>query len=106
MAQNKSNPTRFIGLDIHKEYIVAAGVNAAQEQVFGPLRFAVKDLADWIAKHLTPNDAVALEMTTNTYAVYDALLPHVHSVTVVHPPHVALIVRAQVKTDLGRLHLI
>ncbi len=110
MTQDKSNPTRFIGLDIHKEYIVAAGVNAAQEQVFGPLRFAVQDLDTWIAKHLTPQDAVVLEMTTNTYTVYDALLPHVHSVTVVHPPHVALIVRAQVKTDrkaalsLAQLH--
>ncbi len=41
---------------------------------------------------------------------YDTLLPHVHSVTVVHPPHVALITRAQVKTDgkaalgLAQLH--
>ncbi len=63
-----------------------------------------------MVKHLTPQDAVAVEMTTNTYAVYDALKPHVHSVTVVHPPHVALIVRAQVKTDkkaaltLAQLH--
>ena len=42
--------------------------------------------------------------------MYDDLLPHVASVTVVHPPHVALIVRAQVKTDrkaalaLAQLH--
>lgn len=49
-------------------------------------------------------------MTTNTYVVYDTLKPLVHSVTVVHPPHVALIVRAQVKTDkkaaftLAQLH--
>jgi transposase len=49
-------------------------------------------------------------MTTNTYAVHDILKPIVGSVTVVHPPHVALIVRAQVKTDkkaaltLAQLH--
>ena len=49
-------------------------------------------------------------MTTNTYAVHDALKPFVGSVTVVHPPYVALIVRAQVKTDrkaaltLAQLH--
>jgi transposase len=110
MSEEKSSPTRFMGLDIHKEYLVATGVNAAQEQVFGPQRVAVEDLASWIEKHLTPQDAMVLEMTTNTYAVYDALLPHVHSVTVVHPPHVALIVRAQVKTDrkaaltLAQLH--
>jgi hypothetical protein len=38
-------------------------------------------------------------MTTNTWRVYDELLPYVHSVIVVHPPHVALITRAQVMTD-------
>jgi transposase len=110
MSELSSSPTRFIGLDIHKEYLVASGVNPAQETVFGPQRASMRDLEAWIAKHLTPQDAVVLEMTTNTYAVYDALLPHVHSVTVVHPPHVALIVRAQVKTDrkaaltLAQLH--
>lgn len=51
-----------------------------------------------------------LEMTANAYSVYDDLRPYVHSVTIVHPPHVALIVRAQVKTDrksaltLAQLH--
>jgi transposase len=110
MSQEKLVPTRFIGLDIHKQYFVAAGVNAQQEQVFGPQRVSNARLEAWIQKHLTLEDAVVLEMTTNTYAVYDALLPYVHSVTVVHPPHVALITRAQVMTDkiaaltLARLH--
>ena len=40
-----------------------------------------------------------MEITTNTYTVYDALVPRVHSVTVVHPPHLALITRVPVKTD-------
>jgi len=53
---------------------------------------------------------VILEMTADAYSVYDDLRPYVHSVTIVHPPHVALIVRAQVKTDrkaaltLAQLH--
>jgi len=38
-------------------------------------------------------------MTTNTWQIYDQLAPYVHSVTVVHPPHVSLITRAPVKTD-------
>jgi transposase len=103
-------PSRFIGLDIHKAYFVAVGVNAAQEQVFGPQRVDNWRLDTWIREQLTPYDAVVLEMTTNTYAFYDALAPHVHSVLVVHPPHVALVVRAQVKTDrkaalaLAQLH--
>jgi transposase len=110
MSNTSTLASRFIGLDIHKEYFVAAGVNAEQEPVFGPMRITNGQLANWIAKHLTCEDAVVLEMTTNTYAFYDALVPHAHSVTVVHPPHVALITRAQVKTDrkaalgLAQLH--
>jgi transposase len=38
-------------------------------------------------------------VTTNTWQLYDELTPRVHSVTVVHPPHVALITRSQVMTD-------
>lgn len=103
-------PARFIGLDIHKEYFVATGVNARQETVLAPRRVDNAQLEVWMCKHLTRQDAVVLEMTTNTYLFYDTLLPQVHSVTVVHPPHVALITRAQVKTDrkaalgLAQLH--
>ena len=94
-----SSPTRFIGLDIHKDYFVAAGVDAGQATVLNPQRVENARLESWVRKQLTPDDAVVLEVTTNTYTFYDTLKPHVHSVTVVHPPHVALITRAQVKTD-------
>jgi transposase len=110
MLPSESAPNRFIGLDIHKEYLVAIGVDRNQKQVFGPHHVPIPHLENWIQKYLTPQDAVVLEMTTNTYVVYDMLKPHVYSVTVVHPPHVALIVRAQVKTDkkaastLAQLH--
>jgi hypothetical protein len=49
-------------------------------------------------------------MATNTWQIHDDLLPHVQSVTAVHPPHMALITRAWVMTDkiaastLARLH--
>jgi hypothetical protein len=35
------SPTRFVGLDIHKEYFVAIGVNQQREVVFGPRRVSV-----------------------------------------------------------------
>jgi transposase len=92
-------PTRFIGLDIHKDYFVAAGVNAAKEMILRPRKIANSQLESWIARTLTPDDAVVLEMTTNAYTFYDALLPHVHSVTVVHPPHLKVVVESHVKTD-------
>jgi transposase len=103
-------PKRFIGLDIHKKYFVAVGVDKKLNQVLGPYEAPMIHLQKWAKKNLNSEDAVVVEMTTNTYVVYDTLKPLVHSVTVVHPPHVALIVRAQVKTDkkaaftLAQLH--
>lgn len=91
MVDSRNSPTRFIGLDIHKHYLVAVGVDAQQQPVFGPRRVAYPQLTTWIAQHLTPADAVVLEMTTNAFQIHDELLPHVQSVTVVHPPHVALV---------------
>lgn len=103
---------RFIGLDIHKEYFVAVGVNAEREVIYGPRRVSNYQLDDWIHRQLTGADAVVLEMTTNAYVFYDSLLPYVHSVIVVHPASVALVTRAQVKTDqkaaqaLAELHAV
>jgi len=106
MPEEKPPPSRFFGLDIHKHYLVAVAVDAELNQVYGPRRVAWADLETWRSKTLTVADAVALEMTTNTWQVYDELAPHVHSVTVVHPPHVKLITQAQVMTDrLAALNL-
>ncbi len=76
--------TRFFGLDIHKEYFVAVGVNPQREVVFGPQRVSNYQLDDWVSRVLTPQDSAVVEMTTNTYLFYDTLLPQVHSVIAVH----------------------
>jgi transposase len=110
MSQEKTNPQRFVGLDVHKHYLIAAAVDPDKNEVLTPRRVLLARLDTWVRKTLTPCDAVVLEMTTNAFQLYDDLLPYVHSVTVVHPPHVALITRAQVMTDkiaartLARLH--
>jgi transposase len=58
---------------------------------------------------LTFSSAV-LSTEPSTLRLYDELLPHVHSVTLVHPPHVALVTQVPVKTDqkaalaLAQLH--
>jgi len=70
--------TRFFGLDIHKEYFVAVAVNRERETVFGPQRVSNYQLDDWAGRVLTPQDAIVLEMTTNTYLFHDTLLPLVH----------------------------
>ena len=103
-------PKRFFGLDIHKEYFVAVGVNAQREVVFGPQRVSNYQLDEWVARVLTIQDSVVLEMTTNTYLFYDTLVPLVHSVIAVHPPNVALVTNVKVQTDkkaalaLAQLH--
>jgi transposase len=93
------SPTRFFGLDIHKEYFVAVGVNQERETVFGPQRVSNYQLDDWAGRVLTTQDAVVLEMSTNTYLFYDVLLPHAHSIIAVHPPNVPQVTHARVKTD-------
>ena len=90
---------RYFGLDIHKEYFVAVAVNRELEVVFGPQRVSNYQLEDWAGRVLAPQDAIALEMTTNTYLFFDTLQPHVQSITVVHPPNVPEVTNARVKTD-------
>jgi transposase len=99
MSQTEQATTRYIGLDLHKHYLVAVGLDENLNQVLGPQRVPLSRLDRWIGKTLLPTDQIALEVTTNAFQVYDELQPHVHSVIVVHPPHVALITRAQIMTD-------
>ena len=110
MFVDTPRPARFVGLDVHKHYLVAYAVDEQLNVCFGPQRVPLAELEAWRQKRLTREDAVVLEMTTNAFQLHDDLLPHVHSVTVVHPPHVALITRARVMTDkiaarvLAQLH--
>jgi transposase len=110
MSQTEVSPTRFIGLDVHKHYLVATGVDREQNEVLPLQRVPLDRLERWVERHLGQQDAVVLEMSTNSFQIYDDLVEHVYSVTLVHPPHVALITQAQVKVDrqaalkLAKLH--
>ncbi|NOH04201.1 MAG: hypothetical protein HND47_20620 [Chloroflexi bacterium] len=93
------NGKRYIGLDVHKHYLIALGVDENLEVVMSARRVELLNPESWMEKNLTKQDEVALEMTTNTGSLYDELVEHAGSVMVVHPPHVALITRSQVMTD-------
>lgn len=95
----EENRKRYIGLDVHKHYLVALGVDADLNVVLPLRRVELSHLESWMKKNLTKQDEVVLEMTTNTWQLYDELSEHAGSVTVVHPPHVALITRSQVMND-------
>ncbi len=78
MLERDTKPQRFVGLDVHKHYLIAIAVNPAGEQIGGPWRAALADLAAWAQKRLGPQDAVALEVTTNALTLHDELRPLVH----------------------------
>jgi transposase len=95
----KDSGKRYIGLDVHKHYLIALGVDEDLKVVLPVRRVEFTYLEAWMKKTLTRQDEVVLEMTTNTWQLYDELCQHAGSVLVVHPPHVALITRSQVMND-------
>jgi transposase len=95
----KDSGKRYIGLDVHKHYLIAIGVDGELNVVLPVRRVELSHLESWMKKTLTKQDAVVLEMTTNTWQLYDELCAYAGSVLVVHPPHVALITRSQVMND-------
>ncbi|MGE5374091.1 MAG: IS110 family transposase [Bacteroidota bacterium] len=90
---------RYIGLDVHKHYLIALGVDEDLNVVLPARRVELSRLETWMNKTLTRQDEVVLEMTTNTWQLYDELVMYAGLVMVVHPPHVALITRSQVMND-------
>jgi transposase len=95
----KDSGKRYIGLDVHKHYLIALGVDEDLNVVLPSRRVELSHLETWMKKALTKQDEVVLEMTTNTWQLYDELVEYAGSVMVVHPPHVALITRSQVMND-------
>jgi transposase len=90
---------RYIALDIHKEYVLGGGQNAAQEWVMPPRRIRMEKFEEWaVANHRT-GDAIVLETTTNVWDIYDLVAPLVSRAVVAHAGGVRQIVEARVKTD-------
>jgi len=49
-------PLRFVGLDVHKRYVVVAAVNAQQKIVLPPRRLDLSEFEPWIGKNLKPTE--------------------------------------------------
>lgn len=94
-----SKTERFIGMDIHKHFVMIVGVDANHDVVLSSRRVSTKQLGNWVAIHLTEADEVIMEATTNVWVLHDLVCPHVKKVTVVHPFHVKIITGSFVKTD-------
>jgi transposase len=98
---------RYVGLDVHKRLVEACFVDQAGKVVwrerFGLNRLGLKTFAQCV---LRPGDHVALEATTNCWAVADALRPYVARVVVSNPMATKAIAQAKVKTDKVDAHVL
>jgi transposase len=90
---------RYIGLDVHKDYITVGGMNFEQEVVLRPRNVEIRRFRAWAERNLKPTDAVVLEATTNTWDIYDIVDPLVAKTVVAHPPEVKQIANASIKID-------
>ena len=90
---------RYIALDIHKEYIVAGGMNARQEWILPARKLEMSRFEEWAKRHLCESDAVVIETTTNVWDIYDIVQPLVGQAVVAHAGAVRQIAEARVKTD-------
>src|SRR5262245_33789161 len=91
---------RSVGLDVHKHFIEVCALDARGKVVYrgrtGCLR---PELEAFARAHLQTPDRVALEATTDTWAVVDVLRPFVAEVVVGNPLKTRAIAEARVKTD-------
>lgn len=94
-----SQQTRYIGLDVHKNFIMVAAVTKQQEILLKPRRIAMKQFQEWAHDHLHANDAVAFEASGNAWWVFDILSPVTTNLVVANAHKIKLISSGNVKTD-------
>ena len=90
---------RFIGLDVHKTVVEACVIDENGKTLFRRRIDCTRKTLMEFADELTPDDAVALEVTTNAWAVADLLEPFVGRIVVSNPMKTKAIAEAKVKTD-------
>lgn len=91
---------RYVGLDVHKQTVRVCVLDAAGHRVLGKTVPCTRESLLSLAREtLSRHDQVALEATTNTWAVVDILQPHVAAVTVSNPLRTKAIAEAKIKTD-------
>ena len=90
---------RYIGIDIHKHYLMVGGQNANQEWVLRPRQVQMAHFRSWAEKNLKEGDAVVVEATGSVWDIYDIVDPLVSKTVVANAHKVRQIAEARVKTD-------
>jgi transposase len=99
-AQAMKQFTRFVGLDVHKKKVEACVLDASGKVIHREeLACTAAELERFARAHLGPHAAVALEATTNTWAVCNVLRPFCGALKVSNPLKTRAIAQASVKTD-------
>lgn len=91
---------RFLGWDIHKKQATICML-AADGRLLGRYRIPCtrEALVTFARKTLRPDDQIALEATTHTWAVVEILEPFVERIVVSNPLRTRAIAAAKIKTD-------
>ncbi len=98
---------RFVGMDLHKRVLEVCIIDAGGRVVLRHrLELTRERLTEFARDHLTPDDLVAVEATTNTWAVARLLKPSVAGVVVSNPLKTRAIAEARVKTDEVDAHVL
>jgi transposase len=92
---------RFIGLDVHKRVLQVCIIDAKGNVLVKKRleNFDRQALLEFAGEYLKPGDRVALEATTNTWAIARLLRPFVSEVVASNPLTTKAIAQAKVKTD-------
>ena len=91
---------RYIGLDLHKKLLVVCALDPAGKVLFRETVECRREaLLAFAQAKLHKTDQLAVEATTNTWAVADLFRPFVAAVTVGNPLQIKAIAQAKVKTD-------
>jgi len=91
---------RFVGCDVHKRMAVfTILLEDGKVQATHTVTVTREALSRFAKLHLGSEDRLAMEATTNTWAVADVLLPHVQEIVIGNPLRTRAIAEAKIKTD-------
>ncbi len=90
---------RFIGLDVHKSVVEVCAIDDSGKPLFRRRIDCTREVLARFAEELNHEDSVALEVTTNAWAVADIVNKTAGRVVVSNPMKTKAIAEAKVKTD-------
>ena len=90
---------RYVGMDVHRSFVMVAAVTKDLTLVARPQKVAIQELKDWVDSHLTFEDEIALEASSSSWKIYDNLVELVGAVKVANSHKMKVISASAAKTD-------